>query len=94
MSATPRSMKRAKQARQKKEAKQRIGKVERLMNEAPKNCTVCGADFDNKNPTHLDSWKVKVFDDRIELYCNSCYHHSRLTQNEKHKEQRTSDVNT
>ena len=55
MSTTPRSMKRAKQARQKKEAKQRIGKVERLMNEAPKNCTVCGAAFDNKNPTHLDN---------------------------------------
>lgn len=59
--------------KQRKEAKTQFKQMTRVIDNMQKSCISCGAEFDNKNPEHLDNWRVNVFEDHAELYCDKCY---------------------
>jgi hypothetical protein len=68
-----RRIKRNQLNKQRKEVKRQFNQMVKTLNGMQKSCVTCGAEFDNKNPEHLDSWHVNVYKDKVELYCNKCY---------------------
>jgi hypothetical protein len=68
-----RGLKRNQFNKQRKEIKQQFNQMVKTLGQMQKSCIACEAEFDNKNPEHLDSWRVNVYDDRAELYCDKCY---------------------
>jgi len=68
-----RKLMRAQFNKQRKEAKTQFKQMTRVIDNMQKSCLTCGAEFDNRNPEHLDNWRVKVFEDHAELYCDKCY---------------------
>lgn len=68
-----RKLRRAQLGKVRKEIKQQFNQMAKTLDEMKKSCITCGAEFDNKNPEHLDNWRVNVYDDRAELYCDKCY---------------------
>ena len=68
-----RRLKRNQFNKQRKEIKRQFNEMTKVIDNMQKSCITCGAEFDNKNPEHLDNWRVKVYDDRAELYCDKCY---------------------
>lgn len=68
-----RSLQRAKLKQERKAAKAQFNKITRVIENTRKSCLKCSVPFDNRNPEHLDNWRVLVYDDRAELYCEKCY---------------------
>ena len=67
-----RRLKRTQFNKQRKEVKQQFNQMVKTLDGMQKSCITCGTEFDNKNPEHLDNWRVNVYDDRAELYCDKC----------------------
>ena len=76
-----RALQRSKIKRDRKEAKSQLNRIARIIDNATKSCSKCSEPFDNKNQEHLDNWRVLVYDDRAELYCDRCYNPSENQEN-------------
>lgn len=76
-----RKLRRAQLGKVRKEIKQQFNQMAKTLDEMKKSCITCGAEFDNKNPEHLDNWRVNVYDDRAELYCDKCYTPTETSEN-------------
>ena len=76
-----RRLKRTQSNKQKKEVKKQFNHMVKTLDEMKKACLVCDAEFDNKNPEHLDNWRVQVYEDRAELYCDKCYTPTETSEN-------------
>lgn len=76
-----RVLKRAETKQQKKKVKQQIDKMAKVIDSMSKTCLTCKIAFDPKNPDHLDNWKVNVYADKAELFCEKCYISTDLQEN-------------
>lgn len=76
-----RRLKRTQFNKQRKEVKQQFNQMVKTLDGMQKSCITCGTEFDNKNPEHLDNWRVNVYDDRAELYCDKCYTPTEISEN-------------
>lgn len=68
-----RKLQRVRVKKQRKETQVQFNQMVKTLEKMKKVCAVCEAEFDNKNPEHLDKWRVQVYEDRAELYCEKCY---------------------
>lgn len=66
-------VKRAQFNKRKKETKRQLNEVAKVIDGMQKSCITCRAEFDNRNPEHLDNWRVNVYENKAELYCDKCY---------------------
>ena len=73
MSSIKRQLNRKKQLKKRKQAQKKAKVIEKQINTMPKQCDVCGVDFDSTDKEMLNQWKIAVWDDgRIELTCPEC----------------------
>ena len=68
-----RKQRRAAQKGLSKKARQQTKELDDSLNRMPGSCDECGAIFDKKNNSALDSWRIAVYDDGpIHLVCPDC----------------------
>lgn len=73
MASFNKQLKRKNKLKKRKQAKAAAKKVENQINSMPKQCDVCGADFNATDKEILNQWRIAVWDDgRIELTCPKC----------------------
>lgn len=67
-----RTLKRASQKKTMKQTEKILRKVEKAVNEMPNVCVKCTKQMDKTDKSQLNSWRVKVCDQKVELYCEKC----------------------
>ena len=55
-----------------KEMRGQLDFIEKFVDNIPKTCSYCDAEFDSKIDHHLDSWKMEFGDSGLALTCNEC----------------------
>ena len=68
-----RILKRSKDKQVKKNAKQTLKNLERVISETEKRCKICSENFDPKSPESLDTWMVRSSQEGTYLFCPKCF---------------------
>jgi hypothetical protein len=64
---------RKKKLQSRKESKTKLKELTQKVNEMPKCCGTCGANFDGKKSEHLDNWRVMVLNEGTVIFtCSEC----------------------
>jgi len=69
MPSSSRKLRRKKELEAKKELQKKVG----LFNRLSDHCLVCQKDFDKKNKDMVMSWSVVIKEDKVRLYCPTCW---------------------
>jgi hypothetical protein len=68
-----RSIRRAQERAQKKQAKKITATIDKAVSAMPAACDECNAPFDRTNHAIIDKWRIAVYDDGpIHLVCPDC----------------------
>lgn len=73
MSSSLRKVKRAQEVAKRKLADKAMRHMQRAMNNMPKACSTCAAEFDPKVPGALESWHVSLSQDATLMTCPDCW---------------------